>query len=91
MFRHDLLSSSLLEREKDSNSLPPSLPPYLVSKPLSVSRLWFRITIIPFSLFSLFPLFYGFYYWVYGFIGFASWVFGIISIASCVFYFSGSA
>jgi hypothetical protein len=88
MFRHDLLSSSLLERERDSNSLPPSLPPYLVSKPLSVSRLWFRITIIPFSLF---PLFYGFYYWVYGFIGFASWVFGIISIASWVFYFSGSA
>jgi hypothetical protein len=77
-----------LEREKDSTSLPPSLPPSLVSKPLSVSRLWFRITIIPFSLF---PLFYGFYYWVYGFIGFASWVFGIISIASWVFYFSGSA
>lgn len=65
-----LLSSSLLlVTEKDSNSLS------LVSKPLSISRLWFRITISPFYFW---PLFYVFSYWVYGGIAFASWVLGII-------------
>lgn len=65
-----LLSSSLLlVTEKDSNSLA------LVSKPFSISRLWFRITISPFYFW---PLFYVFSYWVYGGIAFASWVLGII-------------
>jgi hypothetical protein len=69
MAPHLLSSSPLLVTEKDSNFL------LLVSKQLSKSGLWFRITISPFFFW---PLFYGFSYWVYGGIAFASWVLGII-------------
>ena len=69
MAPHLLSSSLLLVTEKDSNFL------LFVSKQLSKSGLWFRITISPFFFL---PFFYGFCYWVYGGITFASWVLGII-------------